>query len=110
MRDRRKNGKKAYKKIPIPRQAEKFLNFNLSLKSPLSYDRTLDIMKKALPEGVIPYQLRHTFASVCDEKVKREVVELWMGDSPERLVGKTYVHYSDEFMRSEMDKVNFVVA
>ncbi len=107
---KRKNGKKAYKKIPIPRQAEKFLNFNLSLKSPLSYDRTLDIMKKALPEGVIPYQLRHTFASICDETVKREVVELWMGDSPERLVGKTYVHYSDEFMRKEMDKVNFVVA
>ncbi len=106
---KRKNGKKAYKKIPVPRQAEKFFNFNLPLKSPLSYDRTLDIMKKALPEGVIPYQLRHTFASVCDEKVKREVVELWMGDSPERLVGKTYVHYSDEFMRSEMDKVNFVV-
>lgn len=107
---KRKNGKKAYKKIPIPRQAEKFFDFNSPLKSPLSYDRTLDIMKKALPEGVIPYQLRHTFASICDEKVKREVVELWMGDSPERLVGKTYVHYSDEFMRNEMDKVQFVVA
>lgn len=107
---KRKNGKKAYKKIPIPRQAEKFFDFNSPLKSPLSYDRTLDVMKKALPEGSIPYQLRHTFASICDEKVKREVVELWMGDSPERLVGKTYVHYSDEFMRNEMDKVNFVVA
>lgn len=107
---KRKNGKKAYKKIPIPRQAEKFFDFNSPLKSPLSYDRTLDIMKKALPEGSIPYQLRHTFASICDEKVKREVVELWMGDSPERLVGKTYVHYSDEFMRNEMDKVLFVVA
>lgn len=107
---KRKNGKKAYKKIPIPSQAEKFFDFNSPLKSPLSYDRTLDIMKKALPEGVIPYQLRHTFASICDEKVKREVVELWMGDSPERLVGKTYVHYSDEFMRNEMDKVKFVVA
>ncbi len=107
---KRKNGKKAYKKIPIPRQAQNLFDFNCPLKSPLSYDRTLDIMKKALPEGVIPYQLRHTFASVCDETVKREVVELWMGDSPERLVGKTYVHYSDEFMRNEMDKVNFVVA
>ncbi len=107
---KRKNGKKAYKKIPIPRQAENLFDFNAPLKSPLSYDRTLDIMKKALPEGIIPYQLRHTFASVCDEKVKREVVELWMGDSPERLVGKTYVHYSDEFMRKEMDKVKFVVA
>lgn len=106
---KRKNGKKAYKKIPIPRQAQNLFDFNSPLKSPLSYDRTLDIMKKALPEGTIPYQLRHTFASVCDEKVKREVVELWMGDSPERLVGKTYVHYSDEFMRNEMDKVNFVV-
>ena len=107
---KRENGKKAYKKIPIPRQAENFIDFNSPLKSPLSYDRTLDIMKKALPEGIIPYQLRHTFASICDEKVKREVVELWMGDSPERLVGKTYVHYSDEFMRKEMDKVQFVVA
>lgn len=107
---KRKNGKKAYKKIPIPRQAQNLFDFNSPLKSPLSYDRTLDIMKKALPEGVIPYQLRHTFASICDETVKREVVELWMGDSPERLVGKTYVHYSDEFMRKEMDKVNFVVA
>lgn len=107
---KRKNGKKAYKKIPIPRQAQNLFDFNSPLMSPLSYDRTLDIMKKALPEGVIPYQLRHTFASVCDEKVKREVVELWMGDSPERLVGKTYVHYSDEFMRKEMDKVKFVVA
>jgi len=106
---KRKNGKKAYKKIPIPRQAQNLFDFNSPLKSPLSYDRTLDIMKKALPDGIIPYQLRHTFASVCDETVKREVVELWMGDSPERLVGKTYVHYSDEFMRNEMDKVNFVV-
>lgn len=107
---KRKNGKKAYKKIPIPRQAQNLFDFNSPHKSSLSYDRTLDIMKKALPEGIIPYQLRHTFASICDEKVKREVVELWMGDSPERLVGKTYVHYSDAFMRNEMDKVNFVVA
>lgn len=106
---KRKNGKKAYKKIPIPRQAQNLLDFNSPLKSPLSFDRTLDIMKKALPEGIIPYQLRHTFASVCAESVKQEVVELWMGDSPERLVGKTYVHYSDEFMRNEMDKVNFTV-
>lgn len=106
---KRKNGKKAYKKIPIPRQAQKLFDFNSPLKSPLSYDRTLDIMKKALPEGIIPYQLRHTFASVCAESVKQEVVELWMGDSPERLVGKTYVHYSDGFMRNEMDKVNCAV-
>lgn len=106
---KRKNGKKAYKKIPIPRQAENLFDFNTPLKSPLSYDRTLDVMKKALGEGIVPYQLRHTFASICDEKVKREVVELWMGDSPERLVGKTYVHYSDKFMLEEMSKVCFII-
>lgn len=106
---KRKNGKKAYKKIPIPRQAEKLFDFNTPLKSLLSYDRTLDIMKKALGEGAVPYQLRHTFASLCDEVVKRELVEVWMGDSPERLVGKTYVHYSDKFMRDAMDKVQFVI-
>lgn len=106
---KRKNGKKAYKKIPIPRQAQKFFDFNAPLKSALSYDRTLDIMKKALGEGVVPYQLRHTFASICDETVKREVVELWMGDSPERLVGKTYVHYTDKFMIEQMNKVNFII-
>jgi len=106
---KRKNGKKAYKKIPIPREAEKFFDFNSPLKSPLSYDRTLDMMKKALGDGIVPYQLRHTFASICDENAKREVVELWMGDSPERLVGKTYVHYSDKFMIAEMKKVCFVI-
>ena len=57
----------------------------------------------------VAYQLRHTFASICDETVKREVVELWMGDSPERLVGKTYVHYTDKFMIEQMNKVNFII-
>lgn len=45
---KRKNGRKAYKKIPIPKQAKKLFNFKKPLKSPYSYDRTLDIMKKAL--------------------------------------------------------------
>lgn len=42
---------------------------------PLSYDRTLDMMKKAPGEGVVPYKLPHTFA-LCDKKLKREVDEL----------------------------------
>ena len=36
------------------------------------------------------------------------IVEIWMGDSPERLVGKTYVHYSDEFMKMQMGTVSFL--
>lgn len=60
-------------------------------------------------EGLTPYNLRHTFASVCAEYVSAEVVDIWMGDSPQRLVGKVYVHYSDEFMKAQMAKVKFII-
>ena len=45
-----------------------------------------------------------------DEKeyLKRpDIVDIWMGDSPQRLVGKVYTHFSDKFMRSQMDMVVF---
>ena len=106
---KRKNGKIEYKKIPIPKQARGLIKFDEPIKPSLSYERWLDIMKDALGDGFTPYNLRHTFASLCSEKVKPEVVDLWMGDSPERLVGKVYVHFSDEFMRSQMNKVHFII-
>ena len=105
---KRKNGKIEYKKIPVPKQAQGLIDFNKPIQPPLSYDRWLDLMKDALGEGLIPYNLRHTFSSICSEKAKPEVVELWIGDSPERLVGKTYVHYSDEFMKEQMAAVKFI--
>lgn len=110
---KRKNGKIEYKKIPVPIQAQGLLDFDKPIKPALSYDRWLNLMKEALGKNAngqhfTPYNLRHTFASTCAEAAKPEIVELWMGDSPERLVGKVYVHYSDEFMRAEMDKVKFI--
>lgn len=105
---KRKNGKVNYKKIPIPKQAYQFIDLEKPIKPPLSYERWLVIIKDALGEDLTPYNLRHTFASICAENVKPEVVELWMGDSPERLVGKTYVHYSDEFMKEQMNTVGFI--
>lgn len=106
---KRKNGKIEYKKIPIPKQAQGLINFDKPITPLLSYDRWLDLMKEALPNGLTPYNLRHTFATKCSEPtdIKPEIVDIWMGDSPQRLVGKHYVHYSDEFMRSKMDLVNF---
>lgn len=110
---KRKAGKIEYKKIPVPKQARGLIDFDKPIKPELSYDRWLDLMKEALGknaagEDFTPYNLRHTFASTCAEAAKPEIVELWMGDSPERLVGKVYVHYSDEFMRAQMDKVKFI--
>ena len=55
------------------------------------------------------YCLRHTFATVCQQYVRPDIVDIWMGDSPERLVGRVYTHFSDEFMQEQMDKVIFDV-
>lgn len=108
---KRKNGKIEYKKIPVPRQAQGLIDFDKSIVPKLSYDRWLDLMKEALPNDFTPYNLRHTFATKCSEpaEIKPEIVDLWMGDSPQRLVGKHYVHYSDEFMREKMDLVDFPI-
>ena len=106
---KRKGGKVAYKKIPVPKQAQGLIDFNCPIIPPLSYDRWLDLMKETLGEGLTPYNLRHTFASICAEGARAEVVEIWMGDSPERLVGRTYVHYSDDYMKAQMDLVDFPV-
>lgn len=106
---KRKGGKIAYKKIPIPKQAQGLIDFNKPLVYPLSYDATLERLKKALGNGLTPYNLRHTFASTCAEAVKPDVLDVWMGDSPERLVGKTYVHFRDDFMKEQMEKVNFII-
>lgn len=106
---KRKGGKIAYKKIPIPKQAQELIDFNKAIVFPLSYDATLERLKKALGNGLTPYNLRHTFASTCAETVKPDVLDVWMGDSPERLVGKTYVHFRDDFMKEQMNSVNFIV-
>ena len=104
---KRKGGKIEYKKIPVPKEAQGLLDFEKSIALPFHYNIFAKKMKECLGGKTTSYSLRHTFASICAEFVKEEVVELWMGDSPERLVGKVYIHFSDDFMREQMDKVAF---
>lgn len=106
---KRKNGLIEYKKIPIPKQAQGLIDFERPILFPYSTSSNLNVMKKALGNGLTPYNLRHTFATLCSQAVSQEIVEVWMGDSSERLVGRVYVHYSDEFMKAQMDKVDFPV-
>ena len=56
---------------------------------------------------VTQYYLRHTFATVCQQYVRPDIVDIWMGDSSERLVGRVYTHFSDDFMLKQMQKVVF---
>lgn len=106
---KRKNGKIEYKKIPIPKEAQGLIDWNKPLIfncTRITRDR---LFKKLLGDGEkTAYCLRHTFSTICQEYLKRpDIVDIWMGDSPQRLVGKVYTHFSDKFMRSQMDTVVF---
>ena len=105
---KRKNGKIEYKKIPVPKQAQGLIDsskpfvFNCTR---ITRDR---LLKKVLGDSELTaYSLRHTFSTVCQQYVRPDIVDIWMGDSPQRLVGKVYTHFSDDFMRFQMDLVTF---
>ena len=73
------------------------------------YNKTVNLFKELL-EGKTAYSLRHTFATVCQQYVRPDIVDIWMGDSTTRLVGKVYTHFPDEFMLENMLKVQFTQA
>ena len=103
---KRKNGKIEYKKIPIPMQAQGLIDWDKPLTTNLHRLKINDIMKELL-DGKTAYCLRHTFATICQQYVRPDIVDIWMGDSPTRLVGRVYTHFPDEFMLENMMKVEF---
>ena len=62
---------------------------------------------KELLAGKTAYYLRHTFAMTCQQYVRPDIVDIWIGDSLTRLVRRVYTHFPDEFMREQMDLVVF---
>ena len=107
---KRKNGKIEYKKIPVPLQAREKLDLSLPIVNPHRTDVLNRIFKRIIQdEEISQYYLRHTFATTCQQYVRPDVVDIWMGDSSERLVGRVYTHFSDEFMQEQMRLVRFAV-
>ena len=107
---KRKGGKIEYKKIPISERIQGRINFSIDFSKTASVavlEKKFNLIFPA--EDLTPYCLRHTFATVCQQYVRPDIVDIWMGDSPERLVGRVYTHFSDEFMQEQMDKVIFDV-
>ena len=103
---KRKNGKIEYKKIPIPTQAQGLIDWDKPLTTNLHRLKINDTMKELLA-GKTAYYLRHTFATTCQQYVRPDIVDIWMGDSPTRLVGRVYTHFPDKFMREQMNLVVF---
>ena len=105
---KRKNGKIEYKKIPICRQAREMLDLNAPVEALHRTDVLNRIFKRIMEdEEVTQYFLRHTFATVCQQYVRPDIVDIWMGDSSERLVGRVYTHFPDKFMIEQMQNVIF---
>ena len=109
---KRKNGKIEYKKIPIHKQAADKLaqaeNGDLNLGKAHRTEVLNRVFKRIMQdETVTQYYLRHTFATTCQMYVRPDIVDIWMGDSSERLVGRVYTHFSDKFMQEQMKKVTW---
>jgi integrase len=105
---KRKNGKIEYKKIPIPKQAKNLIDWSKPITADLHRLKINDIMKELL-DGKTAYCLRHTFATICQQYVRPDIVDIWMGDSPTRLVGRVYTLFPDEFMLENMLNVEFPI-
>ena len=104
---KRKNGKIEYKKIPIPIQAEDLIDWTTPLHRTVRVATANKLFNELLGEGKTAYNLRHTFSTICQQYVRQEIVEIWIGDSPVRLIAKHYTHFSDKFMREQMNIVVF---
>ena len=100
------DGDKVYKKIPIPKDAWNTIDWNKPITFQCGKERFHNLFKDLL-EGKTAYCLRHTFATICQQYVRPDLVDIWMGDSSTRLVGRVYTHFPDSFMREQMDLVIF---
>ena len=103
---KRKGGKIEYKKIPIPKLALELIDWDKPLSFQVSKKPREEWFKEIL-DGKTAYNLRHTFATICQQYVRPDIVDIWMGDSTTRLVGKVYTHFPDKFMLENMMKVEF---
>ena len=86
----------------------------LDIESPINLPNRTGVLNRIFKriiqdESITQYYLRHTFATVCQQYVRPDIVDIWMGDSSERLVGRVYTHFSDEFMVEQMKKFLFEI-
>lgn len=79
---KRKGGKIEYKKIPVPKQAQEKLDITQAVSAPVSMNKLNDAFKRILQDDTVTqYYLRHTFATTCQQFVRPDIVDIWMGDS-----------------------------
>ena len=101
------HGNVVYKNIPITPMPAPYVE---EIKQALPLPKTTELAKifSKLVPGYRMYDLRHTFASRCQEcGVPQEVVARWLGHKSEKITDYVYTHYSDEFMLEQAKKVTY---
>lgn len=101
------HGNISYKCIPITPMLAPYIE---DIKKALPLPKTTELAKifSKLVPGYRMYDLRHTFASRCQEcGVPQEVVGRWLGHKSAKITDYVYTHYSDEFMLEQAKKVTY---
>ena len=73
----RSGGKIEYKKIPVCKQARELLDLTESIKFLHRTNVLNRILKRIMEdEEITQYYLRHTFANVCQQYVRSDIVDI----------------------------------
>ena len=66
------DGDKVYKKIPIPKQARKYININESIECNCALDTLNRVFKRVMEDKEVTQNfLRHTYATTCVQYVRQ---------------------------------------
>ena len=101
------HGAIVFKDIPITPMLEPYverIKENLPLKNTTELAK---IFSRNVP-GFRLYDLRHTFASRCQEcGVPQEVVSRWLGHKSDKITDAVYTHFSQNYMLELAKKVEY---
>lgn len=104
---KKRKGVIMFRKIPLSPVFKRYVDLNADIGKVET--RQLEKSLKVIFDGDISlYDFRHTFITRAQEcGVPPEVVQAWVGHSSKTLLGRTYTHYSDEFMLEIAEKLNY---
>jgi integrase len=95
------------RKIPLSPMFRRYVDLN----EPISHVETRQLEKSfsvIFGDRISLYDFRHTFITRAQEcGVPENVVQAWVGHSQKTLTGKTYTHFSDEYMIEQSKKIDY---
>ena len=107
--------KNGIRKVPLTKKALQVLDqFDLSLPylfnngQPFNYNKTFSTIAKNLGiVDVIPYSLRHTFATRCAENnIAPKILQKWLGHADILVTLRYYTHITDDYEKFNIEQIH----